>query len=168
MGLVAPQQVESSQTEDQTCVPCIDMWILIHYTTRKSLTLSCLCWKGELSTVSSSSCKGHWFPGGSDGKTSACNAGDRGSIPGSGGSPGEGNGNPLQYSYLENPMERGAWQATVHGVAKAFTFTYDLVGACMLLLLLLSRFSCVWLCDPVDGSPPGSPFPGILQARTLK
>ena len=59
MGLVAPQQVESSQTEDQTCVPCIDMWILIHNTTRKSLTLSCLCWKGELSTVSSSSCKGH-------------------------------------------------------------------------------------------------------------
>ena len=58
------------------------------------------------------------FPGGSEGKESACNAGDPGSIPGSGRCPGEGNGNPLQYSCLENPMDRGAWQATVHGVAK--------------------------------------------------
>ena len=47
---------------------------------------------------------------------SACNAGDPGSIPRSGRSPGKGNGNPFQYSYFENPMERGAWQATVHGV----------------------------------------------------
>ena len=52
------------------------------------------------------------------GKESACNAGDPGSIPGSGRSPGEGNGNPLQYSYLENPTDRGAWQATVHGIAR--------------------------------------------------
>ena len=59
------------------------------------------------------------FPGGSDSKESACNAGDLGSIPGSGRSPGEGNGNPLQYSCLENPMGRGAWQATVHGTAKS-------------------------------------------------
>ena len=49
------------------------------------------------------------FPGGSDGKVSAYNAGDLGSIPGSGRSPGEGNGNPLQYSCLENPMDGGAW-----------------------------------------------------------
>ena len=49
------------------------------------------------------------FPGGSDGKASVYNAGDPGSIPGSGRSPGEGNGNPLQYSGLENPMDRGAW-----------------------------------------------------------
>ena len=49
------------------------------------------------------------FPGGSGGKASACNAGDLGSIPGSGRSPGEGNGNPLQYSCLENPMDREAW-----------------------------------------------------------
>ena len=49
------------------------------------------------------------FPGGSGGKASACSAGDPGSIPGSGRSPGEGNGNPLQYSCLENPMDRGAW-----------------------------------------------------------
>ena len=58
------------------------------------------------------------FPGGSDGKESACNAGDQGLIPGSGRSPGEGNGNPLQYSRLENPMDRGTRQATVHGVTK--------------------------------------------------
>ena len=56
------------------------------------------------------------FPGGSDGKESACNAGDLGSVPGSGRSPGEGHGNPLKYSCLENPMDRGAWRATVHGV----------------------------------------------------
>ena len=49
------------------------------------------------------------FPGGSDCKASAYNAGDPGSIPGLGGSPGEGNGNPLQYSCLENPMDGGAW-----------------------------------------------------------
>ena len=49
------------------------------------------------------------FPGGSDGKASACNAGDPGSIPGLGRSPGEGSGNLLQYSYLENSMDRGAW-----------------------------------------------------------
>ena len=58
------------------------------------------------------------FPGGSHGKESACNAGDPGLIPVSGRSPGEGNGNPLQYSCLKNPMDRGAWQATVHGVAR--------------------------------------------------
>ena len=52
------------------------------------------------------------------GKSSACNAGDPGSIPGSGRSPGEGNGNPLQYSWLKNPMDRGAWQATVHRIAR--------------------------------------------------
>ena len=55
---------------------------------------------------------------GSDGKGSACNTGDRGSIPGLGGFPGEGNGNPLQYSCLENFMDSGAWQATVHGGCK--------------------------------------------------
>ena len=58
------------------------------------------------------------FPSGSDSKESACNAGDLNSIPGLGRSPGEGNGNPLQYSCLENPMDRGAWWATVHGVAR--------------------------------------------------
>ena len=61
------------------------------------------------------------FPSGSDGKASACNVGDLGSIPGLGSSSGEGNGNPLQYSSLENPMDRGAWQVTVHRVAKSRT-----------------------------------------------
>ena len=56
------------------------------------------------------------FPGGSVSKEPACSAGDLGSIPGSGRSPGEENGLPLQYSCLENPMDRGAWQYTVHGV----------------------------------------------------
>ena len=54
-------------------------------------------------------------------KASAYNVGDPGSIPESGRSPGEGNGNPLQYFCLENPMERGAWEATVHEVAKSWT-----------------------------------------------
>ena len=79
-----------------------------------------------LSFVNSSS-GSDWF---SDGKASACNEGDLGSIPGSGSSPGEGNGNPLQYSCLENPMDEGAWWATVHGVAKSGT--------------RLSNFSFVW------------------------
>ena len=61
------------------------------------------------------------FPGGSDGKESACNSGDLSSIPESERSPGEGNGNPLQYSCLENPVDRGAWRATVHRVAKSQT-----------------------------------------------
>ena len=58
------------------------------------------------------------FPCSSVGKESACDAGDQGSIPGSGRYPGEANGNPLQYSCLENPKDRGAWQTTVHGVAR--------------------------------------------------
>ena len=75
--------------------------------------------------------KGYWsviviflsdfdFPGGSDGKASAYNVRDPGSIPGLGRSPGEGNGNPCQYSCLQNPMDR-AWWAIVHGVTKSRT-----------------------------------------------
>ena len=70
------------------------------------------------------------FLDGSDGKVSACSAGDPGSVPGSGRYPGEGNGNPLQYSCLENSKDGGAWWATVHGVPKSqtglsdFTFTF--------------------------------------------
>ena len=68
------------------------------------------------------------FPGGSDGKASVYNVGDPGWIPGLGRCPGEGNGNPLQHSCLENPMDGGALRATVHGVAKSQTrlsdFTY--------------------------------------------
>ena len=58
------------------------------------------------------------FPGSSDSKASVYNVGDRGSVPGLGRSPGEGNGNPLQYACLSIPMDRGAWWARVHGVAK--------------------------------------------------
>ena len=66
------------------------------------------------------------FPGGSEVKASACNVGDLGSIPGSGRYPGEGNGNSLQYSFLENPMDGGAWWATVHRVAKSQTWSSSL------------------------------------------
>ena len=65
------------------------------------------------------------FPGGSDGKESACNARDVGSIPGLGRLPGEGNGYPLQYSCLENSMDRGAWWVTVYGVAMSCTQLSD-------------------------------------------
>ena len=65
------------------------------------------------------------FPDGSEGKASACNAGDLGSIPGSGRSPGEGNGNLLQYPCLENLMDRGAWWAAVHRVTKSRTRLSD-------------------------------------------
>ena len=77
-------------------------------------------------------CSMKGFPGDSGSKVSACSAGDLDSIPGSGRCPGGGNGNPLQYSCLENPMDGGAWEATVHGVAKSrtwlsnFTLTFSL------------------------------------------
>ena len=65
------------------------------------------------------------FPGSSDGKESTCNAGKVGLIPGSGRSPGGGNSNPLQYSCLGNPMDRGAWWVTVHEVSKSRTRLRD-------------------------------------------
>ena len=65
------------------------------------------------------------FLGGSDNKEPACNAGDLGSIPGLGRCPGEGNGDPLQCFCMRNPMDRGAWWATVHGVAKSQTQLSD-------------------------------------------
>ena len=65
------------------------------------------------------------FPGGLDGKESTCNVRDLGLIPGSGWSPEGGHGNPLQYSCLENPMDRGAWWAAVHGVTKSCTWLRD-------------------------------------------
>ena len=174
------------------------------------------------------------FPHCSLGKESVCNAGDPGLIPGSGRSPGEGNSNPLPYSCLENPMDRGAWQATVHGVTrvglnlstsphtewsksergkqisyinayvwnleKLYKWAYlqsrnrdtNVENKCMdtkgekrrwgelggwdwhiytaaaAAAAAKSLQSCLTLCDPIDGSPPGSPVPGILQARTLE
>ena len=65
------------------------------------------------------------FPGNSGSKESACNTEDAGSIPGSGRFPGEGNGNPLQFSCLGNPMGRGAWWTTIHGVTKSQTWLRD-------------------------------------------
>ena len=71
------------------------------------------------------------FPGGSDGKESACSVGDPGPIPGSGRSPGEGNGNPLLYSCLGNPTDRGAWRATVHEAAELDKAEHLSMHACM-------------------------------------
>ena len=85
------------------------------------------------------------FPGGSDGKVSAYSAGDPGSVPGLRRSPGEENGTPLQYSCLENPMDGGAWQATVHGVAKSwtqlsdFTFQFSLYRYRVFNFIILGR-----------------------------
>ena len=80
------------------------------------------------------------FPGGSDGKACTYNAGDPGSIPGLGRSPGEGNGNPLQYSCLENPMDGRAWQATVNGVAKSRTRLSDFLPFFLFLGFLYTHF----------------------------
>ena len=107
------------------------------------------------------------FPSGSEVKASACNVGDLGLIPGLGRSPGEGNGNPLQYFCLENPTEGGAWWATVCGVAKSrtwlnglkvksdFTFTFTFLGLIMMVsrcLFLYSAFlkQCISLARGED------------------
>ena len=79
------------------------------------------------------------------------------------------NGNPLQYSCLENPMDRGAWQATVHGVAGSWTCLSDYhsiehLNCCCACL----HQSCLTLCDPMDCKPPGPSVHGILQASILE
>ena len=76
-------------------------------------------------------------------KVSACNEGDLGSIPGSGRSPGEGNGNPLQYSCLENPMDGGAWRATVHRVEKSWTRLSDFTFTSLTYLNIRIQINCV-------------------------
>ena len=87
------------------------------------------------------------FPGGSDVKRlpavreTGVRSGDRGSIPGLGISPGEGNGNPLQYFCLENPMDRGAWWATVHGVAKSRTRLSDFTFKAVNEVIVIQSFS---------------------------
>ena len=101
----------SNPTGDRTCTPCNKAWSLNHWTTREVPLTSC--------NWGSNKGRSWWlwekltFSGGSDGKKSVCNPGDQGSILC--------RGNPLQYSYLENPVDRGAWQATVHGVTKSQT-----------------------------------------------
>ena len=87
------------------------------------------------------------FPGGPVVKNLPANAGDVGSVPGSGRSPGEENGNPLQYSCLGNPMDRGAWQTTVHGIAKESDMTLRLnnynyvLTMCFLFFLFMMSFN---------------------------
>ena len=102
---------------------------------------------------------------------------DQGSIPGLGRSPGGGNGNRLQYSCLENPMDRGTWWVTVHRTAKTqtclnqpatHTHMQIIFSASLAAAAAKSIQLCPTLWDPIDGSPPGSPIPGILQARILE
>ena len=119
------------------------------------------------------------FPGASDGKESACDVGDLGSVCGLGRSPGEGNGYPLQYFCLESPIDRSAWQATAHGVRVRHDWVtkHTHMHICSApqavpdtdtTTTTKSLQSCTTLCDPIDGSPPGSPVPGILQATVLE
>ena len=90
------------------------------------------------------------FPGGLDGKESACSVGDQGLILGSGRSPGKGPGNQRHYSCLEHPMDRGAWQATVHGVTKSrktflnFQLEFYFYRVYFPQLCLLQCFICMW------------------------
>ena len=96
------------------------------------------------------------FPGGSDGKESACKAGDMGSIPGPGGSPGEENGNPLQCSCQRKSLDRGAWPATGHGITKSqtwlndwhFIFTFTCLSA-----LIKVKFKCPFHMIQMDLQP---------------
>ena len=118
------------------------------------------------------------FPGGSAVKNPPGNAGDMGSNTGSGRSPREGNGNPLQYSCLENPMDKGAWWATVHGIT---TVGHNLAtkqqqqwsgnhtpGHISKVKESEVTQSCLTLCDPMDCSLPGFSIHGIFQARVLE
>ena len=112
-----------------------------------------------------------YVPGGSDGKASACNVGDPSSIPGSGRSPGEGNDNPLQSSCLENPMDGGAWWATVHGVTKKrsdmpewlhfyfhpFLQLWSLIGLTQELNPGLLHCKCILYHLSHQGSPNSTP-----------
>ena len=107
------------------------------------------------------------FPGGSEVKASACDAGDLGLIPGSGQSPGEGHDNPLQYSCLENSTDRGAWLAIVYRVTKSQTRLSDHHFHFHMHARVLSHFSSVHLFDPLDCSLSGSSVHEILQARLL-
>ena len=105
------------------------------------------------------------FPGNSDGKASACNAGGTGSISGLGRSPGEGNGNPLQYSCLENLMDRGAWWATVRGVARSQTRLSDFT---FFFLSLTSRLRNMWSFISYLGRAQPSPSSCFYGVSTIK
>ena len=122
---IFPQKMRSSSTSNFRISRCF-AWVKGKYLVfNLEITLSSFhsyeldyswCWEFWYSQ----SIRG--FPGGSDGKESASNVGDLGSIPGSGRPRGEGNGNPLQYSCLENSMDRGAWRAIVHGDTESQTW----------------------------------------------
>ena len=110
-------------------------------------------------------------------KASACNAGDLDSIPGLGRSPEKGNGKPLQYSCLDNPIDRGAWKATVHRVAKSQTqlkhlSTHARMHVCMYIdrhiCTCMHAQSCQTLCNPMDHRPPGSSVHELSQARIME
>ena len=112
------------------------------------------------------SCLPQGLPGGSDGKASVCDAGDPGSSPGLGRSPGEGNGSPLQYSCLENPMDGGAQQATVHGVAESdrteqlhFHFGY-LTSQLLIEAGIMKETSLISVCQQLYQF---SKTPGLLK-----
>ena len=117
------------------------------------------------------------FSGGSVVKESACNAGDLGSNSGLGRFPGGGNGNPLQSSCLGNPMDRGTWQATVHGVAKELDTTWRLknIYMCIYTLSWLPRISAAGLRLPLAGAMgaavllqcEGPSWQGLLSLRGL-
>ena len=102
------------------------------------------------------------FPGGSEVKALACNVGDLGSIPGLGRSPGEENGNPLQYSCLENPMDRGAWWAILHRVAKSRTRLSDFT---FWFSVNLALFSFLPFCIVLKFTSWQTPKPVLLQCK---
>ena len=103
------------------------------------------------------------FPGGSVVKTLPGNAGDASSIRGPGRSPGKGNGNPLQYSCLENPMDRGAWWATVHGAAKEMDMTERVNSNCSLLRrMILYWVGAHAVCSRYSAASP-SPSPRLQK-----
>ena len=138
----------------------------------QSLFLASCSWRSEglfgqsfsvaspIQAVRGLPCRG--FPGGSDGKASGFNVGDPGSIPGSGRSPGKGNGNPLQYSCLENSMDGGAWWATVHGVAKSRTRLSNFALPC------LGSFPVVQCVRHIEGPPWLESYSVDLCVRHLK
>ena len=111
----------SPQPRDQTCISR-QMFLPVSYlgSPLEAVTLTQNAFQRLSDNYSNINCN-MGFPGGSVGEESACDAGYLGSIPGWGRSPEEGSGNPLQCSCLKNPMHRGAWQVTVHGVTKSQT-----------------------------------------------
>ena len=109
------------------------------------------------------------FPGGSAAQNPPANARDENLIPGSGKYPGGEHGNPLQYFCLGSPMNRGAWRAIVHGIAKESDMTEWLsTGPKWYKVVVYLLNTAQLFCEPIDYSPPGSSVHGISQARILE